>query len=297
MSSTIKLGSGALIPSVGYGTWRGRTNTQADLTDSMVHALKCGYKLVDTAVLYQTEDQVGRALQAANVKREDIWISTKIWPTDYESSKFLKVFNESLDRLKTTYVDALFLHWPVFSPQFEGYPTMKEVWDVCEELYNQKKVKHLAISNFQPWHIKELMSIAKIKPEINQLELHPWLPQSEIVACCKEHGIVCQAYRPFGNLAKGATGSEAMINDSTLVKLAEKHNLTVCQLIISWLVSKGLPVVAKSATPSRIESNIKITALPQDTIAAIDGIQTRKRFCPTPFEDIDPFEVPKDRAH
>ncbi len=228
--------------------------------EAIYHAIKVGYRNLDTAACYENEEAVGRQVRRAinelGVKREDLFISTKTWIDTMGYEKTKKAVEVALKKLDIGYIDLMFLHFPVNNEQPADYPRHVEdrndSWRAFEEFVDAGLVKHLGISNFLPHHIESLLSVARIPPSVNQFELHPLYIEHDTIACCKQHGIIVQSYSPF------AQWNPKLVSHPTLVEIATELQLDVAQVILLWLTGKGYAVLAKSSTPARIESNMRI---------------------------------------
>jgi diketogulonate reductase-like aldo/keto reductase len=244
----IKLTSGTTIPPVGFGLW---LNKNREICISSVQAaLAAGYRHFDTAQVYSNEIFIGWALANSGIPRSDLFITTKIWNDNQWWDDLIPSFDESLQRLETDYVDLLLLHFPVTE-------TRRPAWRLMEKLYNDGRAKAIGVSNYTVAHLEELLKESSIKPAINQVELHVFLQQPQLVKYCQDHDIVVQAYSP---LAHG----EGLANP-ILVEIAKKHSKTVPQVMIRWCLQIGTVPLPKSVTPERIVENIDVFDFELDT--------------------------------
>lgn len=254
--------NGLEIPSLGYGTFRSEEGQ--DLAANVKHAIKVGYRSIDTAFIYKNEKSVGEGIKAAIdegiVTREELFITTKVWNDGISYEETLQAYEDSLQRLGLDYVDLYLIHWP---GQDDSYI---DVWKALETLYKEKRVRTIGVCNFHVHHLENLLANTEIVPAINQIELSPKLTQKEVRAYCKEHNIIVEAWSPLMN-------GEILTNE-TLVKIAEKHNKTVAQVILRWDIQSDIVTIPKSMTPSRIEENFNIFdfELDADDIATIDAL-------------------------
>lgn len=256
------LNNGIEIPSLGYGTFRSEEGQ--DLAKNVKHAIKTGYRSIDTAYIYKNEKSVGEGIAAAIaegiVTREELFITTKVWNDGLSYEETLQAYEDSLQRLGLDYIDLYLIHWPGLD---ENYI---QVWKALESLYKEKRVRSIGVCNFNVSHLKNLLAQTEIVPAINQIELSPKLTQQEIRSYCQQHGIYIEAWSPLMN-------GELLTNE-TLNTLAAKYNKTAAQLILRWDIQSNIVTIPKSMTPSRIEENFDIFdfELSSEDIAIIDSL-------------------------
>lgn len=260
------LHNGVKMPKLGLGTFLMPDGT--DAYDSVKEALKVGYRHIDTAQMYQNEESVGRALKDSGLKREDVFITTK--QRGHSSVENMqKAFDESLHKLKTSYVDLYLIHWPNHDKKIN-----QATWAFFEKLYEEGKCRAIGVSNFQKHHLLDLYETAKIKPMVNQVELHPGLSQAPLKAWLDEEKIAIESYGPFmkGGIFEG-------IWHETLGKLQEKYRASIPQLVIAWGLARDVIMIPKSVTPSRILENFKSKdiKLSDEDIKLIDDLNRGKR--------------------
>ncbi|MGX7025709.1 aldo/keto reductase [Vagococcus hydrophili] len=262
MTHTITLSNGVKMPLVGLGTWQ--VKDEAEGINAVKSAIEAGYKAIDTAVVYQNEAAVGKGIKESGTKREDLFITTKVYNDCQGYEETHQSFKESLERLQLDYVDLYLIHWPIT----EKY---HDTWHAMEEIYASGKAKAIGISNFHPQHIEDLMTTAKIKPMINQIELHPNQNQKELVAYCHNTDIAITAYSPLGH--GGA------LENPVLIELAKKHHKSVAQIILRWDIQNKITVIPKSVSSERIAANIDIFdfELSPEEMNAIDQLHTGER--------------------
>lgn len=234
---TISLPSGVDIPILGYGTFQITDPEEAE--NSVISAIQAGYRHIDTAQSYMNEEAVGRGIKNSGVSRKDIFLTTKIWVENTTYNGVLTSFEESLERLDMDYVDLLLLHQP--------YNDTFGAWRAMEELLEQGKVRAIGVSNFSADQVVNLATFNKISPQINQIEVNPFHQQSEYIDLLKEEGIVPEVWAPF------AEGMNNIFENEVLEKIAQKHNKSVAQVILRWLVEQDIVVLAKSVHPERME--------------------------------------------
>ena len=260
---TITLDNGVEIPQLGLGVWQIEDEI---VTDVVTAALEAGYLHVDTAAIYGNEDGVGRAIAASDLPRDELFITTKLWNSDQGYDTTLQAFDASLERLGLEYVDLYLIHWQ--SLKKDKYV---DTWKAFEQLYADKRVRAIGVSNFHEPALRRLFEETTIRPAVNQIELHPALPQDELRAFNAENDIVTQAWSP---LAQGE-----LLNQPALRALADKHGKTPAQVVIRWHLQLGNVVIPKSKTPSRIRENIDVFdfQLDNDDMAAIADLETGVR--------------------
>lgn len=249
LAKCFKLSNGYEIPQVGFGTWQtpnGETATQA-----VKAALQCGYRHIDTAAIYGNEKSVGEGIRKSGVCREDLFVTSKVWNTERGYEKTLAAFDKTLADLGLEYLNLYLIHWPANEKQFENWQEInKDTWRAMETLYLEGKIKSIGVSNFLVHHLEPLLAAAKIEPMINQIEFHPGQMQLDTVEFCKRNQILVEAWSPLG------TGR--MLNNSTLIAIAEKYQKSVAQLCIRWCLQNKVLPLPKSVTPSRIKENTEV---------------------------------------
>ncbi|KFG82993.1 D-galacturonic acid reductase [Metarhizium anisopliae] len=272
-----KLNTGAEIPAVGLGTWQSKPG---EVQAAVSYALQNGYKLVDGAYCYGNEGEVGQGLKeafTAGVKREDVFVVTKVWAT--YNTRVAEGLEKSLQSLGLEYVDLLLIHWPVLlNPKGndDKFPTLPdgsrdiirdwnhvEAWKQMEQVFASGKAKAIGVCNYSKKYLEELLPHAKVVPAVNQIENHPSLPQQEIVDLCNEKGIHVMAYSPLGS-----TGGP-MMSAAPVVKLAEKKGVSPSTILLSYHVARGSTVLPKSVTPARIKANLEIVKLDADDMKVL----------------------------
>lgn len=265
---SVKMNNGAEIPLVGLGTWQ---STDQEAYDATIAALKSGYRHIDTAWIYGNEAQVGKAIKDSGVPREEIFITSKLWCTKQNDP--LSAIKESLKLLQLDYLDLYLIHWPVClnpegnDPKFPSRPdgsrdvlvdwAPAKTWELMQPLVAKGLTKAIGVSNFTITNLDKLLKLptTSITPAVNQVELHPYLPQPKLVKYCQDNDIVVEAYSPLGS-----TGSP-LFTDPELVKLAEKNGVSTATIMISWAVWRNTVVLPKSVSAKRIEDNFKIIDL------------------------------------
>jgi diketogulonate reductase-like aldo/keto reductase len=237
----IQLNNQQTIPSIGFGTWM--IEDEDTCISAVKKALDVGYRHIDTAQIYGNESFIGQAVKESNIAREDIFLTTKLWNDNQFFDDVVPSFEKSLKNLQTDYVDLFLIHFPVTELR-------RPAWRKMEELCKSGAVKSIGVSNYTVKHLKELMAESEIKPVVNQVELHVFLQQPELVEYCQENNIILEAYSPLAHGNK--------LDNVTLTDLAKKYNKTSAQIMLRWCVQKGFVVLPKSVTLSRIEENFEV---------------------------------------
>ncbi|MFM2185205.1 MAG: hypothetical protein RIS55_853 [Actinomycetota bacterium] len=264
----IQLNSGQLVPQLGLGVYKVGQDIAVDLVKL---AIDVGYRRIDTAALYDNEQEVGAGIRASSVEREEVFVTTKIWNDRHGYDNALEAIDESLARLNIGYVDMLLIHWP--NPKLGKFV---ETWKALENALESGKVRGIGVSNFHPEHLEPLLEQARVVPALNQVELHPGLNQAEIRAFNANHGIATEAWSP---LARGQK-SEA----TAIVAAAEAHSKAPAQVILRWHVQLGNLVIPKSSNPERLAENLDVFdfELSREEMAAIDLLEDGQRIGPDP---------------
>lgn len=250
--------NGATIPALGFGTYR---MSDAEVMETVPHALKSGFRHVDTAQIYGNEAAVGAAIEASGVPRDDVFLTTKVWVDKYRHDAFLASVDESLAKLKTDHVDLLLLHWP------NGDVPLAEQIGALNAVQKAGKVRHIGVSNFNIELMSEAASLSDAPIVTNQVEFQPWLDQSPLLNAARKAGVSLTAYYA---MADGKVFAEPVLKD-----IAAAHGKTVAQVVLRWIVQQdGLIALSKTATPSRVAENLDIFGfeLSAEDMAAIHGL-------------------------
>ena len=248
-NSTYKLTNGVEIPCIGFGMWQ--TPDDRVGIDSVISAIKAGYRHIDTAQAYGNEECVGKAIAEIGADRQELFITTKIWNNNHSYDLVKSSFEESLKKLNTDYVDLLLIHWPnpiMYRERWED--ANAETWKAMEELYKEGKVRSIGISNFRQHHIDAILRNAEIAPMANQIRLCPGETQDDVVEYSRSKGMILEAYSPLG------TGKIFEVPEMKV--LASKYERSIAQICVRWSLQMGYLPLPKSVTPSRIEENLKV---------------------------------------
>jgi len=282
------------IPRLGFGTWNLKSDHH-NASNAVEHAIKTGYRHIDCAAIYGNEPDVGRGikkgLEAAGLKREEIWVTSKLWNDHHDALQVQAGLAKTLEDLGVGYLDLYLMHWPVASKDGKNSIKFVETWKAMELLVNAGLVRHIGISNFDPAQLEELLAEAYIRPYAHQMELHPYLPQSAWLQYHYEQGIHVTAYSPLGNsnptyheslssdsvrdMEKSKSTVPALLEHPTVKDVAEKRNCTPATVALKWGMSRGSSVIPKSQHKSRIEDNFKPCELRYEDIVALQMIGRR----------------------
>lgn len=269
----IEFYNGNSIPALGLGTFRVENNDEC--REAVKHAIISGYRHIDTAQTYHNEEKVGQGikegLEATGLNREDLFITTKLWMTDYGRENVQSAYEASLERLGLDYVDLYLIHWPG-----QDKDLITETWKAMEDLYNEGKIKNIGVSNFHVHHLESLLQEASIKPVINQIECHPYLTQKELRAYLEAQKIVAQSWSPLMN--------GQILEDEVVKEIANELGKTPAQVIIRWNIDENIVVIPKSVTPSRIEENLNVFdfELSEDQLSRLNALNKDERIGPDP---------------
>ncbi|MDF9763116.1 diketogulonate reductase-like aldo/keto reductase [Peribacillus simplex] len=265
----ITLHNGVQMPQLGFGVFKVKNGNET--VESVKKAIEVGYCAIDTAAIYGNEEGVGQAIRECGVPREKLFITSKVWNTEQGYETTLKAFDDSLNRLGLEYLDLYLIHWP-------GKDKYLETWRALEKLHKDGKVKSIGVSNFHVHHLENLLANSKVKPVVNQIELHPLLTQVEIREYCAKHEIKVESWSPLGR------GN--LLEEPTINHIAKKHGKSSAQVLIRWHLQNDLVVIPKSITPSRIEENAQVFdfSLSLNEMNQIDALNKNERFGSNPDE-------------
>ncbi|AIN17866.1 MULTISPECIES: 2,5-didehydrogluconate reductase DkgA [Yersinia] len=264
----IKLHDGNLMPQLGLGVWQASIEeTQLAVTK----ALEIGYRSIDTAAIYKNEEGVGQALQTANVARDELFITTKLWNSNQNNPQ--QALEESLKKLQLDYVDLYLIHWP--DPAQDRYVG---AWRELIALKEQGLIRSIGVCNFHIPHLQRLIDETGVAPTVNQIELHPLLQQRQLHAWNATHHIATESWSPL------AQGGDGVFDQAIIRELAQKYGKTPAQIVIRWHLDSGLIVIPKSVTPARIRENFEVFdfKLHKDELTAISKLDSGKRLGPDP---------------
>ncbi|XP_058835735.1 1,5-anhydro-D-fructose reductase-like [Topomyia yanbarensis] len=310
---SVSLGNGYEIPGIGYGTYLATRDQGIDLVKKSIDA---GYRHIDTAFLYENEVEVGEAIRAkiaeGVVKREDLFVTTKLWNTFHHPDHVAKVFQRSFDMLNIGYIDLYLMHSPM-GLQFQGYEygdmhpkdtegnalysddDYIETWKAMEKLVKSGKVRSIGLSNFNSEQIKRILQIAEIKPVNNQIEVNPGWNQKKLIEFCKSHGITVTAFGPMGRPHRSTYGNKSALGDSRVLEIARKYEKTDGQVILRYLIQLGTIPIPYSTKEERIRQNIDVFdfTLSDEDMLIMDGFQSERTlpFPPLKRHKYYPFDI------
>lgn len=302
----LKFQNGDTMHAIGLGTWKARGN---DLKRAVKEALYAGYRHIDTATNYGNEEIIGAALAEVfaegNIMREDVFITSKLWNDAHAEGQVTPAIQDSLELLQLDYLDLYLIHWPVAFKHGvnvpktpEDYLTLQEVpiietWRQMEEIKKNGMAKHIGVSNFSIKKLQDLISKATLKPEMNQVEMHPLLQQDKLLEFCKKEDILMTAYSPLGSGDRSsqmkAESEPNLMDIPEIMQIAKKHNALASQILIAWHTKRGCAVIPKSTTKDHIISNFKAAGvdLDSDDMEKIKTLDRHYRFITGKF-----FEEP-----
>jgi len=300
------LNTGAKMPVLGLGTWKSEPN---QVGDAVKYALtEAGYQHIDCAPIYQNEPEVGAALQAVfksgAVQREDIFVTSKLWNHMHARADVRTACETTLRDLQLDYLDLFLIHWGLTLQSgtgrtAEGHTALapvsiRETWEAMEDLAKAGLVRAIGVANFTGPMIIDLLAYAKTKPAVNQIELHPYLQQTELIDFCRRNSITMTAYSPLGRPGEVRTGNgqPVLIDDPKIKAIADAHQKTPAQVLLRWGIQRGTIVIPKSTTPIRIKENINVFdfALSATELAAIASLDRKHRFVDAKWWDIAYFD-------
>ena len=264
----VEMNDGRSIPVIGFGVWQVPDDVVVDAT---LKALEVGYRHIDTAYLYLNERGVGEALRRSGLDRDDIFVTTKVWNTDHGYDETLRAFDKSTGLLGIDEVDLYLIHWP--TPARDIY---LDSWRALIRLREEGRARSIGVSNFHEAHLRKIIDETGVIPAINQIELHPWLPQTHMRDIDARLGIKTEAWSPLG--------SGRLIDDPVIAEVAAKHGKSPAQVMVRWSIQLGNIVLPKSVTPERIEQNIDVFDFELDDadMAAIATLESGRRTGPNP---------------
>ncbi len=269
LNSKIKLNSGNEMPVLGLGTYK--LTDEKTVHKAVESALEIGYRLIDTASMYNNEEFVGDAIQNSNIPREEIFVTTKLDNDQHGYDNTLKAFDISLKKLKLDYIDLYLIHWPVTGLRNES-------WKALEKLYEQNVCKSVGVSNYTIRHLSELFENSNLKPAVNQVEFNPFNYQKKLLDFCKENGIQLEGYTPLARSKR--------FDHPEVKKIAEKHSKTPAQILIRWAIQQNVIIIPKSSNPERIKENSNVFDLQLDDedMKKLNSLNENLRFAMDPAE-------------
>lgn len=272
---TVQFYNGRTMPKIGLGTYRVKDSDEC--RESVKHAIEQGYRSIDTAMIYGNEETVGQGikegLKSTGLSREDLFITSKLWLTDFGRQNVEEAYRQSVEKLGLDYLDLYLMHWPGTNEA-----VMIDSWRGMEDLYKQNQVKNIGVSNFTPEHFEALLAQVSIKPVINQVEFHPYLTQNKLRKYLEAQNIIMESWSPLMN--------SQILHDDVINEVANEVGKTPAQVVIRWNIQHDVVVIPKSVTPHRIEENLDVWnfELSDNQMERIDQLNQDKRMGPNPLE-------------
>lgn len=272
----LKLNNGIEIPQIGVGTWTLRGEVAKN---NVCMALKAGFRHIDTAQMYENEEEVGQGIIDSGMAREEVFLATKVSPPTMRNGAdaVRNSIEESLQKLNTPYIDLLLIHWPVKD-------CVKFTWEIMESYVKEGKIRSLGVSNFNPNHLEELLSYAEIRPVINQIEVHPYMSQVENIEFNRNLGIQIEAWGPFGQ------GDIDIVGNPVLQALSKKYQKTISQIVLRWIIQRGLITIPR-CKPNHFAENLEVMqfSLAEEDMLAINALNQNHRSDPRNNPDNFPW--------
>ncbi len=285
------------MPAIGLGTWK---SAPGEVYDAVKAAVKEGYRHIDCAFLYGNEAEIGRALQdlfaEGTVTREQMWITSKLWNDSHGEGHLQPAIEKTLSDLKLDWLDLYLIHWPVSLKAGTALPDsgedilapgempMTEVWGRMENLVDKGLTRHIGVSNFSAKKVGDIVKTARIKPEMNQVEMHPYLQQQALVNFCRENGVHVTAYSPLGSMDRPdflkQEDEPILLEDPVIREIAQAHDAGPAQVLLAWAVQRGTSVIPKSVNPRRLAENLAAgqLTLSDAEMQSIAGLDRHRRY-------------------
>ncbi|SHF09971.1 alcohol dehydrogenase (NADP+) [Arenibacter palladensis] len=299
--TTLKFRNNDEMPILGLGTFRSEPN---EVYNAVLSAIKMGYKHIDCAAAYGNEKEVGNAIAEAIhqglVTRNDLWVTSKLWNASHGAENVIPALHQTLEDLQLDYLDLYLIHWPVVLKKGTEMPekasdfiTLSEVpltstWKGMEAALEQGLAKHIGVSNFNENHLKAIMATAVHQPEMNQVEMHPFLQQEELKSFCLQNDILLTAYAPLGSLVDENTKLRLLEND-TIKNIANSRNMSPAQVALSYTIQRGVAVIPKSTNESRLLQNLETLnhTLTKEDMALLKDLDKGHRFIDGKFWEVE----------
>ena len=266
-----KLNNGVQIPMLGLGVFRMEDEKEA--YNSVRKAIDLGYRHIDTAKVYLNEEPIGRAIRESGVKRQEIFVTTKLWNEDIANDNAQKAFEDSLRKLGLDYVDLYLVHWPIKDKYVS-------VWKEMEKIVQSGKARAVGVSNYQEKHLQEIIDLKSLVPAVNQVELHPYMSQLPLIEFCNQYDIHVESWSPL------CANKNNLLQEPSLKEIGEKYSKSPAQVVLRWNIERGLIVIPKSSNPQRQAENLDIFDfdLTVGDMQKIDSLNKNMRVGPNPDE-------------
>ncbi|BDG10078.1 aldo/keto reductase [Anaeromyxobacter paludicola] len=276
-SPSITLNNGVQLPALGLGVFQ---SPPAETAGAVEAAIAAGYRLIDTAAAYANEREVGEGIRRSGLRRDEVFVETKVWISDYGYDATLHAFDKSARKLGVDHLDLLLLHQPLPS----AFDRTLEAYRALEKLLADGRVRAIGVSNFMPEHLARLLSVAPVVPAVNQIEVHPYFQQTALQRIHAEHGIATQAWSPIGGITAYRGLEKNSFADPKLLEIARAHGKSPAQVMLRWHLQQGRSAIPKSVKPVRIAENFAVFdfELTREQLAAIDALDTGVRAGPEP---------------
>jgi len=293
----LQFSNGDEMPILGLGTWK---SAPGEVYEAVKAAIRLGYRHIDCALIYGNEAEIGRALsesfKSGIVSREEMWITSKLWNDSHAPENVQSGIKQTLTDLQLDYLDLYLIHWPVAIKKGEGFPLNKEklisldelpiatTWQAMESLIAGGLTRHIGVSNFSISKLKSLVETANHPPELNQVELHPYLQQTDLLKFAQANNLFLTGYSPLGSSDRPdslkAKDEPVLLEDPTIAEIAAKHDVTPAQVLLSWAIHRGTAVIPKSVNPERIEQNLAAAevSLTDEDMQAIAALDRHRRY-------------------
>jgi diketogulonate reductase-like aldo/keto reductase len=288
----ITLNNGVELPAIGLGVFQ---SPPADTATAVTAAVATGYRLIDTAAAYMNEREVGEGIRRSGVARDEVFVETKVWISDYGYDATLHAFDKSSRKLGVERLDLLLLHQPLPS----AFDRTLDAYHALERLLADGRVRAIGVSNFMPEHLERLLATASVVPAVNQIEVHPYFQQAALQRLHAQHGIATQAWSPIGGITSYRGLEKSSFDDPTLLEIARVHGKSPAQVMLRWHLQQGRSAIPKSVRPERIAENFDVFdfELTREQLAAVDALETGVRGGPEPDSiTLETFGIPIPEA-